>query len=431
MANLIQAIRGMNDILPHETPRWRLLETTLLRSLEQYGYEEIRFPLVESTQLFKRSIGEATDIVEKEMYTFTDLNGDSLTLRPEGTAGCVRACLQHSLLYNQQQKLWYVGPMYRHEKPQKGRYRQFHQFGVEAFGIPGVDIEVELIAFFTRVLQQLNIAGSVILQLNTLGSSEERKQYREKLVSYLTANKDALDADSVRRIEKNPLRVLDSKDVQTQRILENAPKMFDCLGEESKKRFQQLCEKLDALHIAYQVNTHLVRGLDYYGQTVFEWVTDKLGSQATVCGGGRYDILVEQMGGAPTPAVGLAMGIERLLLLLETLQAQQPITQPFSVFLMSDHVESLSDILVLAEKLRNYNSKWRILTHLSAASFKSLFKKADKSGADVAIIIGEEERIQRKYSAKLLRKESAQSMMTESELLEFLNSSDLKVPGKA
>lgn len=421
MANLIQAIRGMNDVLPEETPRWRALETILLQCLAQYGYEEIRFPLVESTQLFKRSIGEATDIVEKEMYTFTDLNGDSLTLRPEGTACCLRACLQHGLLYNQQQKLWYMGPMYRHEKPQKGRYRQFHQFGVEAFGIAGVGIEVELIAFFNRVLRQLKIDAAVTLQLNTLGSVEERLQYREKLVAYLLANRDALDPDSVRRIERNPLRVLDSKDSGTQRILENAPKMFDCLGQESKQRFQTLCDKLDALKITYQINTHLVRGLDYYGQTVFEWVTDKLGSQATVCGGGRYDILVEQMGGPPTPAVGLAMGIERLLLLLETLQAEQPMVQSFSIFMMGDSAESMIGLLVLAEKLRSYNPEWRILTHLSAGSFKSLFKKADKSGADVAIIIGEEERIQQKYSVKLLRKESSQSMMTESELLDFLN----------
>lgn len=421
MANLIQAIRGMNDVLPEETPRWRALETILLQCLAQYGYEEIRFPLVESTQLFKRSIGEATDIVEKEMYTFTDLNGDSLTLRPEGTACCLRACLQHGLLYNQQQKLWYMGPMYRHEKPQKGRYRQFHQFGVEAFGIAGVGIEVELIAFFNRVLRQLKIDSAVTLQLNTLGSVEERLQYREKLVAYLLANRDALDPDSVRRIERNPLRVLDSKDSGTQRILENAPKMFDCLGQESKQRFQTLCDKLDALKITYQINTHLVRGLDYYGQTVFEWVTDKLGSQATVCGGGRYDILVEQMGGPPTPAVGLAMGIERLLLLLETLQAEQPMVQSFSIFMMGDSAESMIGLLVLAEKLRSYNPEWRILTHLSVGSFKSLFKKADKSGADVAIIIGEEERIQQKFSVKLLRKESSQSMMTESELLDFLN----------
>ena len=290
VASLIQAIRGMNDVLPSETPLWRSVERILLETLTQYGYEEIRFPLVESTQLFKRTIGEATDIVEKEMYTFTDLNGDSLTLRPEGTAGCVRACLEHGLLYNQQQKIWYMGPMYRHEKPQKGRYRQFNQFGIEVYGIAGVAIELELVSLFRRVLQRLGLADSVHLQLNTLGNLSERKAYREKLVSFLQAHREALDSDSLKRLDRNPLRILDTKNEATQNLLKQAPRMIDSLGDESKTLFEDLCKGLDHLNINYTINPNLVRGLDYYGHTVFEWVTDQLGSQATVCGGGRYNI---------------------------------------------------------------------------------------------------------------------------------------------
>ena len=319
MTEKIQAVRGMNDILPQESRKWFLLEKVFARCLLQYAYQEIRFPIVESTQLFKRAIGEVTDVVEKEMYTFTDLNGDSLTLRPEGTAGCLRACLEHGLLHNQQQKLWYTGPMFRHEKPQKGRYRQFHQFGVEALGIDGCSIELELIAICKRLWRELRVENSVRLQINTLGELHERQSYKEKLVAFFHANFNKLDDDSRRRLDKNPLRILDSKNPDIQALLLEAPKLIDSLGEASTTKFSNVCEGLTKLGISYDINPFLVRGLDYYGHTVFEWVTDKLGSQATVCAGGRYDALVEQLGGQSMPAIGFAMGAERLLLLMETL----------------------------------------------------------------------------------------------------------------
>jgi histidyl-tRNA synthetase len=320
MADRIQAIRGMNDILPEQTALWRQIETTFSTCLSQYGYQEIRFPLVESTQLFKRTIGEVTDIVEKEMYTFSDLNGDSLTLRPEGTAGCVRACLEHGLLYNQHQKLWYMGPMFRHERPQKGRYRQFTQFGVEAFGMSSCPAELELIAICYRLWNKLGLADSIKLQINTLGTLEERQHYKSSLIEYFKTHVDLLDEDSHRRLERNPLRLLDSKNPDLAPLIAKAPKLMDALGDDSRSHFDSFCQGLNDLNIPYEINPVLVRGLDYYGHTVFEWVTDKLGSQATVCAGGRYDILVEQLGGSPTPAAGFALGIERIILLMETLQ---------------------------------------------------------------------------------------------------------------
>ncbi len=314
----IRAIRGMNDILPDETPHWRRLEQTVSQLLASYGYGEIRLPVVEQTELFKRSIGEVTDIVEKEMYTFDDRNGDSLTLRPEGTAGCVRAAIQQGLL-TVPQRLWYAGPMFRYERPQKGRQRQFHQIGVEAFGIASADMDAELILLCARLWRQLGLADSVELQINSIGSSAARRAYRAALVDYLSAHADALDEDSQRRLHSNPLRILDSKNPRTQALLDAAPALADYLDDEARDDFERLCELLQAAGLAYVVNPRLVRGLDYYNKTVFEWVTERLGAQGTVCAGGRYDGLVEQLGGKSTPAVGFAMGMERLvLLMLET-----------------------------------------------------------------------------------------------------------------
>ncbi|WP_232505605.1 histidine--tRNA ligase [Legionella clemsonensis] len=413
----------MNDVLPDETSFWRELEAVFIRCMQQYGYQEIRFPLVESTHLFKRSIGEVTDIVEKEMYTFTDLNGDSLTLRPEGTASCLRACLEHGLLHNQQQKLWYMGPMFRHEKPQKGRYRQFHQVGVEALGISGVPIELELIALCLRLWKLLGIENHVQLQINTLGELTERQNYRSKLIEYFKSHFDKLDEDSKRRLDRNPLRILDSKNPQMQALLQKAPQLIDSLGVESKKRFADLCEGLNQLRIPYTVNPFLVRGLDYYGHMVFEWITDKLGSQATVCAGGRYDVLIEQLGGNPTPAVGFAMGIERLLLLLENLNLiLRPAKSP-SLFIIATGEEGMQQALLIAEQLRDINANWEIITNTVGGSFKSQFKKADKSGAEFALILGEEETKTQTISIKNLRKEEEQVTIPQQELAKFIQNS--------
>lgn len=420
MVEKIQAIRGMNDVLPSETLTWRQLESVFISCMSQYGYQEIRFPHVESTQLFKRSIGEVTDIVEKEMYTFTDLNGDSLTLRPEGTAGCLRACLEHGLLHNQQQKLWYLGPMFRHEKPQKGRYRQFHQFGVEALGIAGAAVEVELIALCRRLWKTLRIDQHVELQINSLGELSERHRYREQLINYFKNHFDKLDEDSKRRLERNPLRILDSKNPDMQALLKEAPQLADFLGSDSKKRFTDLCEGLENLGIGYTINPFLVRGLDYYGHTVFEWVTDKLGSQATVCAGGRYDVLVEQLGGEPTPAVGFALGEERLLLLLETLSISLDKQKMPSLFIIATGNKPMQQALSLAEILRNENSNWEIITNTVGGSFKSQFKKADKSGAELALILGEDEAKENKVSIKNLRKHEEQVTIAQVDLIQYL-----------
>ena len=320
MSKAIQAVRGMNDCLPGETNKWQMVEEVLRRVAGNYGYAEIRMPIVESTALFKRGIGEVTDIVEKEMYTFDDRNGDSLTLRPEGTASCVRAGNQHGLLYNQEQRLWYMGPMFRHERPQKGRYRQFHQFGIETYGIASADIDAEVIMLSARLWKELGINEFVTLELNTLGSNEDRAKYRDALIEFLSANEEALDEDSKRRMQTNPLRVLDSKNQDVQAMLVNAPKLSEYLSVESSEHFNGLCKRLDVAGIKYVINERLVRGLDYYNRTVFEWVTDSLGAQGTVCAGGRYDGLVEQLGGKGTPAVGFALGIERLVLMLTALE---------------------------------------------------------------------------------------------------------------
>jgi histidyl-tRNA synthetase len=417
----IQAIRGMNDILPAKTPVWRYVENILTTCLRRYGYHEVRFPLVESTQLFKRTIGEVTDIVEKEMYTFDDLNGDSLTLRPEGTAGCVRACIENGLLYNQTQKLWYMGPMFRHERPQKGRYRQFNQLGVEVFGIAGASIELELILLCRRMWQELGFTDQVQLQINTLGTLAERQQHKIQLVEYLRDHFDDLDQDSKNRLDRNPLRVLDSKNPQMQELIANAPKLLDSLGEESTALFQSLCSGLDTLGISYQVNPVLVRGLDYYGHTVFEWVTDKLGSQATICAGGRYDILVEHLGGMATPAVGFAMGIERLLLLMETLELEAAVKPELSVFIMVSNEANLNKGLELSESLRSAFPEMQILMNTVAGSLKSQFKKADKSGARLALILGDDEIQNNQVSIKDLRKQSEQITVDVTQLNHVLS----------
>ena len=392
MARKIQAIRGMNDILPDQSSVWLYLEKTVADVVKSYGYQQIRFPIVENTDLFKRGVGETTDIVEKEMYTFDDRNGESLTLRPEGTASCVRAADQAGLLFNQTQRLWYTGPMFRYERPQKGRYRQFHQIGVESFGMGSADIDAELIILSARLWKKLGLLEHVGLQLNTIGLASERETYKAALVDYLTEFKDQLDEDSQRRLGTNPLRILDSKDESTQAVLKDAPNLEDFIGEESQAHFELLQAILKANGISYVINRRLVRGLDYYGKTVFEWVTSHLGSQATVCAGGRYDGLVEQLGGKSTPAVGFAMGIERLVLLLETLNLI-PDAAKFStdvfVISMGDDAELAS--FVLAESLREENSNLVVLRHCGGGSFKNQMKKADRSEARFTIILGQDE----------------------------------------
>ncbi len=419
MAKTIQAIRGMNDCLPSQTPVWQFVEARIRELVNSYHYQEIRTPIVESTDLFKRSVGEATDIVEKEMYVFDDRNGDSLALRPEGTACAVRAGNQHGLLYNQQQRLWYMGPMFRHEKPQKGRYRQFHQFGAEAFGFEGPDIDVEMILMGARLWKAFGISEHVELQINSLGSAQARTNYKAILVEYLSQHSEQLDEDSKRRLTTNPLRVLDSKDRQTQQVVANAPKLIDHLDDESKEHFSILCERLDSLGIKYVVNPSLVRGLDYYNRTVFEWVTSMLGSQGTICAGGRYDGLVEQMGGKATQGVGFAMGIERLVLLVEEIQLE-PIVATADVYVTAMGDAASSAASLLAERIRDQFSFLKVQNHCGGGNFKKQMKKADASGAQVAIIIGENEVNEKVYGLKWLRKDAPQAQVTESELLELL-----------
>ncbi|WP_243633795.1 histidine--tRNA ligase [Motiliproteus coralliicola] len=380
----------MNDILPDQTPVWRYLESTVEQVLGQYAYSEIRFPIVEKTELFKRSIGEVTDIVEKEMYTFNDRNDESLTLRPEGTAGCVRAGEENGLLYNQVRRLWYKGPMFRYEKPQKGRYRQFHQIGVETFGMAGADIDAEVILMSARLWQQLGLSEHVNLQLNSLGSNEARAEYRDALVAYLQQHFDRLDEDSQRRVESNPLRVLDSKDETTQQILADAPVLSDYLDEDSRRHFEQLCEALDLAGVSYEINPRLVRGLDYYCKTVFEWVTNRLGAQGTVCAGGRYDGLVKQLGGRPTPGVGFAMGVERLVLLLETLElVPEQVRRPLDLYLAAEHKGMQPKLIHLAEQLRAAVPGLRLMSH--CGGLKNINNKARQSGAPWVVLLSESE----------------------------------------
>lgn len=393
MLNKISSVKGMVDILPDRTPLWQYVEATVAELLNSYGYREIRFPLLEQTELFKRGIGEVTDIVEKEMYTFEDRNGLSLTLRPEGTASCVRACEEHGLLYNQTQKLWYWGPMFRYEKPQKGRQRQFHQFGVEAFGMVGPDIDAELMMLSAQLWKVLGIDRSVNLQINNLGTAEARAHYKSDLVSYLSAYAEQLDEDSRRRLHSNPLRILDSKVEQTQALLAEAPSMLDYLNSDSQEHFTQLRRLLDAAGIEYQVNPRLVRGLDYYSDTVFEWVTTDLGAQGTVCAGGRYDGLVAQLGGRSTPAVGWGMGIERLVLLIEQLQVvPADVNANADLYVVAVGGGDVQEkAFLLSTQLRSEFPHLRTMMHMGGGSFKSQLKKADKSGAALALILGEEE----------------------------------------
>lgn len=409
----------MNDLGPDESPRWQFVEREYRTLMAAYGYREVRLPLVEKTELFKRSIGEVTDIVEKEMYTFEDRNGDSLSLRPEGTAGCVRAALQHGWIHNQVQRLWYGGPMFRHERPQKGRYRQFHQLGVEVFGLAGPDIDAELILMTARLWKQLGIAHKVRLEINSLGSAEARQAYRETLVAYLREHEAALDEDSRRRLETNPLRVLDSKNPAMQEIIAAAPSLLDALDAESQHSFTALRTWLDAAGVSYTVNPRLVRGLDYYSRTVFEWVTDELGAQGTVCAGGRYDALVEQLGGRPVPAIGFALGIERLVELLDVDSLPLARYRPHAYLVVAGEAAQTHGLL-LAEQLRDALPQLRLLTHCGGGSFKSQMKKADRSGAQVALILGEEEMQNNAIGIKYLREDRPQETVSQQQLNEVL-----------
>ncbi|MCT2529905.1 histidine--tRNA ligase [SAR92 clade bacterium H921] len=412
----LQSIRGMNDLLPEQSATWQYLERTVAEVLGRYSYREIRFPILEQTELFKRAVGEVTDIVEKEMYSFDDRNGDSLSLRPEGTAGCVRACTENGLLHNQTQRLWYSGPMFRHERPQKGRLRQFHQIGVEAFGLNGPDIDAELLLITARLWKVLKIDHEVTLQINSLGTSADRKTYRAALVDYLVAQQDQLDEDSRRRLQTNPMRILDSKNEHTQALLNEAPKLADFIDQESRDHFEQLCAVLDGANIAYEINPRLVRGLDYYSKTVFEWVTTSLGAQGTVCAGGRYDGLVEQLGGKSCPGVGFAMGIERLVLLLDELAVvPDSIAQTVDLYIVAVG-DIQQEALVLADQLRSQCPNIRIESHCGGGSFKSQIKKADKSGAAVALILGEDEMASATVGVKFLREDKPQKTVDQQEL---------------
>ena len=421
MSKKIQAIRGMNDTLPEQTPVWQKLETLLRSVVSSYGYSEIRMPIVESTALFKRSIGEVTDIVEKEMYTFDD-NGDSLTLRPEGTASCVRAGNEHGLLYNQERRMWYMGPMFRHERPQKGRYRQFNQFAIETFGMATPDIDAEVILLSARLWKALGIESHVELQLNSLGSNEARALYKEALVKYLEIHQDKLDDDSKRRMKTNPLRVLDSKNRDVQAVLENAPKLSEHLDDESVAHFAKLQQYLDAADIKYVINERLVRGLDYYNRTVFEWVTSSLGAQGTICAGGRYDGLVEQLGGKATPAVGFAMGLERIVLMLNELELNSDVAKDVDIY--SVLVGEDTDItgFKMAELIRSELPNLKMMHHCGGGNFKKQMKRADKSGAKIALIIGETEQQNNAVTIKDLQGKTDQQTVAMDQLITVLPS---------
>ncbi len=423
MANNIQSVRGMRDILPTQSASWQFIENTARTLFNSYGYQELRTPIVESTSLFKRAIGDATDIVEKEMYTFDDRNGDSLTLRPEGTAGCVRAALQHGLLHNQQQRIWYTGPMFRHERPQKGRYRQFYQAGIETYGISGPDIDAEIIAIAARLWKILGIKN-VRLEINSLGSDAARQAYREILIKYFEQHQEQLDEDSKRRLHKNPLRILDSKNPAMKQLVDNAPDLLDYLDNESRAHFTGLKTRLDSMGIAYQVNSRLVRGIDYYNRTVFEWITEDLGAQGTICAGGRYDGLVKQLGGRDTTACGFGIGLDRLQLLVESLGINIPDQHPHAYFVVLGEQAELA-ALSLAEHSRDTYPALRLLLNGGAGSFKSQLKRADKSSAQYAFILGESELQANEIIIKPLRKNLAmaeQATIPQSELKEFIAS---------
>jgi histidyl-tRNA synthetase len=421
MSNIINAIRGMNDILPPETAQWQFVEATLRDILYSFGYQEIRLPILEKTELFKRSIGEATDIVEKEMYTFLDRNNESLTLRPEGTAGCVRAGIEHGLFYNQTQRLWYMGPNYRYERPQKGRYRQFYQCGAEVFGLEGPDIDADLIVLSARILTALGLAPYVTLQLNSLGSLQARHHYRTELVQYLSDHHDQLDEDSQRRLTTNPLRILDSKNPAMQALIANAPKLVNYLDPESEQHFAKLQSYLKSAGVAFTINPCLVRGLDYYGKTVFEWVTQELGAQGTVCAGGRYDGLVEQLGGKHTPALGFAIGLERVLLMMQQLEQKASSNHAPHVYFITDGEVALEQAFKLSSQLRTALPNLRLVLHCGGGSLKNQFKKADKSGAQIALILGEDELQKNSVAIKMLREDQPQTVVLQDELAERLH----------
>ncbi len=418
MSSKITGIRGMGDILPDETPLWQQIETVLRDTVQSYGYRELRVPVVERTELFKRSIGEVTDIVEKEMYTFDDRNDESLTLRPEATAGIVRAGVSHGLFHNQKQKVWSAGPMFRYEKPQKGRYRQFHQFDAEAFGFEGPDIDAELIAITARIWQKLGLEA-IELQVNSLGTPESRNGYKQELVSYFGDNESSLDYESRERLQRNPMRLLDSKHPEMQSLIEAAPNITDHLDSESAEHFAGLQELLDDVGISYTVNMRLVRGLDYYSRTVFEWVTDKLGAQGAVCSGGRYDGLVEHLGGRQTPAIGWAIGMERLVEMVRLGDKLSADSGP-DVYFVAVGDAAARQAFKLTEVLRDNAPDLAIELNAGAGSFKSQFKRADKSGAAVALILGEEELESQAIGVKALRTNEEQETISWDEIVTAL-----------
>lgn len=419
MAKNIQAIRGMNDCSPTESPLWQWIEGQVRQILSSYGYSEVRMPIVESTPLFARAIGEVTDVVSKEMYTFWD-NDEQLTLRPEGTAGCVRAAIEHGWIYNNEQRLWYMGPMFRHERPQKGRYRQFHQAGVEVFGIATPEIDAELIILTARLWKALGIDQHVSLQLNSIGSLEARANYRSALVAFLENHQDLMSEEEKERLVKNPLRILDTKNQALQDVLDGAPKLLDYLDDESREHFAQLCGLLDAVGIQYEINPKLVRGLDYYNKTVFEWVTSALGAQGTVCGGGRYDGLVEQLGGHATSGVGFAMGLERLVLLVQEVNKSIPVKSAVDIYVVYQGEGTTLAAFQLAEKLRSELPHLSTMLHCSGGNFKKQFKRADKSGATLALVLGESEVQNNQVVVKHLLGAAEQQTIDESNLIEHV-----------
>lgn len=418
MSSGLKVVKGMKDTLPHEIAAWQYVESQIRALVASYGYQEIRMPLLEQTDLFKRAIGEVTDIVEKEMYTFEDKGGESLTLRPEGTAQTVRAVLENSLIRNQSQRLWYYGAMFRRENPQKGRYRQFHQFGVEAFALAGPDVDAEQILMMARLWRQMGLENKVVLKLNSLGLATERLSYRQALVEYFRASYDLLDEDSKRRLETNPLRILDSKNQAMQSLIKEAPILLDYLGQESLAHFAKLQQLLTNASVAFEVDPRLVRGLDYYTHTVYEWVTTELGSQGTVCAGGRYNDLVSQMGGPATPGVGFAMGVERLVMLLVDNQLI-PEQNTVDAYFVAEGALAEEQVLGLAEQLRNAIPTLKIMVNCGGGSFKSQFKKADKSGARFALILGEEEIKNQTMSIKALREEMPQLTVSLATAISF------------
>ncbi len=419
MAKNIQAIRGMNDCSPTESPLWQWIEGQVRQILSSYGYSEVRMPIVESTPLFARAIGEVTDVVSKEMYTFWD-NDEQLTLRPEGTAGCVRAAIEHGWIYNNEQRLWYMGPMFRHERPQKGRYRQFHQAGVEVFGIATPEIDAELIILTARLWKALGIDQHVSLQLNSIGSLEARANYRSALVAFLENHQDLMSEEEKERLVKNPLRILDTKNQALQDVLDGAPKLLDYLDDESREHFAQLCGLLDAVGIQYEINPKLVRGLDYYNKTVFEWVTSALGAQGTVCGGGRYDGLVEQLGGHATSGVGFAMGLERLVLLVQEVNKSIPVKSAVDIYVVYQGEGTTLAAFQLAEKLRSELPHLSTMLHCSGGNFKKQFRRADKSGATLALVLGESEVQNNQVVVKHLLGEAEQQTIDVDNLIEHV-----------